>query len=554
MTKTEVVLAVVGGGSVATSFMYQLARQQRAGGIRKLDELLVFEPRPQPGAGAAYQQDTESNLLNTRAVGMSALHSDPTHFYNWALNNEQRWRPRFPRIVVTPEAFLPRALFGLYMQDVYDEAAEILRTQGVKVSHLNALVSDVRQHGTSYTVLTEHGRSYDASFVVMAIGNTEGMQFDHLRDRPGYFSTPYPCTRLTQEIDPDKSVCIIGSSLSAIDAAVSLADAGHRGKIVMVSRNGRLPSVRGEHNLSRRPQLLMREKIAALAQERGNQLRLQEVAELLLQEMELCEGAPVDLADVLRPSHGPHRYLDLEIEASSTDDRSWQTIVYGLNDTIDLIWHYLPDEDRRVFERDFKSQWLSYRVSFPLENARKVQQLLHSDQLTVYAGCADLCFNQALGQFVVNVIDSRKSFCATIYSDYLVNAAGYSTNARQCRSDLIRNCVASGLARPDEFGGIEADFDTSQALSRSRNALRHFYVLGSMVSGTYFWTNAMNVNCRLAAGVAEHVLTEASSTARSVAQPRSAAHLQPYEGALSEQPFPMASRVATSRVVEALSP
>lgn len=36
-----------------------------------------------------------------------------------------------------------------------------------------------------------------------------------------------------------------------------------------------------------------------------------------------------------------------------------------------------------------------------------------------------------------------------------------------------------------------------------------FFALGSMVSGTYFWTNAMNVNCRLADGVAKEIIDRA---------------------------------------------
>jgi uncharacterized NAD(P)/FAD-binding protein YdhS len=509
MNSKKCVLAVLGGGSVATTFLRQFAQRASREGGTAVDAVLVFDPRPQPGAGGAYQQDNASNLLNTRAAGMSALNSDSNHFYRWALRNESQWRHAFPEVQMKPDAYVPRALFGLYLDSVYDESVALLAEQGVGVHHVQAAATCLRQTAGRYEVSTDQGSKHLADMTVLALGNQESTLFDHLRPYAGYFPTPYPCSSITAQIDRDRSVGILGSNLSAIDAAVSLLDAGHRGKILMVSRNGRLPSVRGAHNVTRTPTLLSRQRVAQLARERGGRLRLREVADLVIRELEMHEGGSPDLRTILRSNEGPQRYLDAEIEQASVRDRVWQAVVYGMNDAIDLIWHHLPDEDRRVFERDFKSQWLSYRVSFPLDNARKLQQLLHSDQLSVYGGCAEVCFNDAMGQFSINVADTRKSFAASMYTDCLVNATGYTTQVTQCASPLLRSLVASGQARSHEFGGIDVDFDTSLVLARSGRRHDGLFALGSMVSGTYFWTNAMNVNCRLADNVARHVFERA---------------------------------------------
>jgi uncharacterized NAD(P)/FAD-binding protein YdhS len=516
MSSANPVLAVVGGGSVATSFIRQLAQQAQQEGASGIAEVLVFEPRAQPGAGDAYQDDTPSNLLNTRAAGMSALHGDPDHFLRWAMRHESEWRDTFPDAVLGGDSFLPRALFGRYMRHAYDEAVGILQQLGVSVRHVRAGVTSMRCVEERYELATLTEGTYRADQVVLALGNQEGTAFDHLRPYENYFSSPYPCTGLGARIERRKAVCIIGSGLSAIDAAVSLADAGHRGKIVMVSRHGRLPSVRGDHNRSHKPRL-SRERVDALARQRGGRLRLREVGEMLLRELEQGEGAPADLTEILQPGHGPHRDVDADIGVASARDRTWQSIVDRLDDAIDLVWHYLPDADRRIFERDFKSQWLSYRVSFQPCNARKIQQLLHTEQLSVYRGCADVSFVPAHEHFAVSVLDHGKAFSATLYADHVINATGCTTDVRQCRSPLLRGMLASGLARAHEFGGIEVDFASSQVMTRQGRMLPGLYALGSMVSGTYFWTHAMNVNCRLAAGVARGVMTR---TAR--AQPAQA--------------------------------
>jgi uncharacterized NAD(P)/FAD-binding protein YdhS len=509
MKTIGIILAVLGGGSVATSFLRQFAERVEIAGGTSVKTVKVFDPTRQPGAGYAYQHDSASNLLNTRAAGMSALQSNANHFYEWALSNENRWKVKFPKVNMTPDAFVPRALFGLYLNEVYDESVSLLSKYGVIVQHIEASATCLRMQNGRYEISTEHGRKYVADFSVLAIGNQEGMQFDYLKSNTGYFATPYPCTKITQAIESGRSVGILGSSLSAIDAAVSLMDAGHRGKILMISRNGRLPSVRGEHNITRKPTLLSRTGVMDLVRARGGQLRLMEVAEFLRQEIESQDGTAIDLDMLLRANQGPHRYLDAEIEDASVHDRIWQAVVYGLNDSIDLIWHYLPDEDRAIFERDFKSQWLSYRVSFPLDNALKIQKILHSNQLSVYGGCSDVSFNDALGQFAINVMDSTSSFTASLYTDYLINATGYTSTVSQSRSPLLRNMVSSGQARCHKFGGIDVDFDTSLVLTKSGKQHDGLFALGSMVSGTYFWTNAMNVNCRLADGVAKEIIDRA---------------------------------------------
>lgn len=511
-------IAVIGGGSVGTSFTRQLADHLAAAPqMASVRRLIVLEPSANPGAGDAYQQDTPSNLLNTRVASMSPIAADPQHFHRWLHANQAVWQPQFPGLDPSPDSFVPRALFGLYMGHVFDEAVARLRTLGVQVEHVAHRVAAVRRRGGGYEIHTTQGLCIEAQGVVLAIGNLETSDWDHLRAYPGYFNTPYPCTKLITRIDPKRSVCILGTSLSAIDAAVSLADAGHTGKIIMVSRNGRLPSVRGEQNLDRKPKLLTRERMQALAPQRVGTVSLMEIAQMLFKELEICEGKLPSLDAILRTGEGPHRYLDSEIVDATVHDRAWQAIVYALNDSIDLIWHMLSTDQKREFQSKFKSLWHSYRVSFPIQNARKLQRLLHTDQLTVYGGYRDACYDEVNGQFAIRVADTHKGFEAKLFADNLINATGYTTDVSNCRSPLLRGMLISGLVCANEFGGIDVDFDTGRVVSRSGAQMPGLFALGSLASGTYFWTNAMNVNTRLANGVAQQILLDCQPRAEEAA-------------------------------------
>lgn len=503
-------IAIVGGGSVGTSFLRQLAERLSSSNDRAVvKRVVLFEPSPNPGAGAAYQADVSSNLLNTRVASMSPIASDPEHFYRWLLNEAELWRPQFPNLQPTADAFVPRSLFGLYLEQVFNEAVQVLRLHGIEFKHIQSRASSIERVGSQYMISTDSGGSLQSTAVVLTIGNLQTSSWAHLQGRNGYFHTPYPCTRLLAEIDPSESVCILGSSLSAIDAAVALADSGHKGKITMLSRHGRLPSVRGEHNLTRQPQLLSRERMKHLLEQRGaGTLTLQEIAQMLLKELELVQGCVPRLEQILRAGKAPHHYLDLEIMDAQTHDRTWQAIVYALNDSIDLIWHLLSNKEKRIFQQHFQSQWLAYRVSFPIENAKKIQALLHTGQITVLGGCSSVRWDEALSSFAVSMTDARQKTAATFFTDKLINATGYGTDVRLCHSPLLRDMLARELLSPNEFGGVLLDFDSGRALSKSGMPQHGLYAMGSLAAGIYFWTNAMNVNTRLAAGVVDHVVED----------------------------------------------
>ncbi len=143
----------------------------------------------------------------------------------------------------------------------------------------------------------------------------------------------------------------------------------------------------------------------------------------------------------------------------------------------------------------------------------KVQQLLHSDQLTVYAGYKETFYDEAAGRFVTGVLDRTKAFEAALFSDVVINATGYTTDVTKMRSSLLKAMQFNGLLCPNEFGGVNLEFETGRVIARSGAVMPGLFALGSLASGTYFWTNAMNVNARLAAEVVKTIHRELSQPA-----------------------------------------
>ncbi|CAN5391636.1 hypothetical protein BH09PSE5_BH09PSE5_49180 [soil metagenome] len=515
MSQKMGILAIIGGGSVATSALLQLDIElDRTGGAHTdqgLNQILIFEPRNSVGAGAAYERDTPSNLLNTRASVMSPIYGQPGHFLEWLHANADSWRSLYPELVIEAGVFLPRALFGIYLESCYQASVASFALKGVTVTHVREMVCSVKAVDAGYTVLAG-SCEWAANAVLLAIGNHDCASWAALRDSPGYFASPYPCRELTRRIRQHESVCILGTSLSAVDAALALADAGHRGKVLMVSRNGRLPSVRANAVCNVTPQRLTRAAIAQIAAECEGHIPLDRVFELLLAELASASSdTDFSIDDILMSDDGPQRYLDRELAAAMDGDRAWQKIIYEMNSSVDLIWHCLSAADKARFDAEFKSRWLSYRVSFPSQNARRLQSLLHRDQVTVHKGFESVDIDPVSGKFLISVSDPARAFFARFQIDHLVNAAGSTSHVGRIEAPVVRDMLDSGLGVANAFGGFNLDFESSRLVDSTGSIQSNFYVAGSLASGTYFWTNAMEVNARLTQGIAFRLVDQFST-------------------------------------------
>ena len=494
------ILAIVGGGSVSVSVVCQLVDEIIGAGGCDIGCVHIFEPCSRIGAGLAYQLDGPSNLLNTRAAAMSPIHSKPDHFIKWLRANEDKWEAFFPQVVISDEVFLPRGLFGLYLENIFQDAKQALHALGIPVHHVRSMVTGMVVMNSGYLLRTCDERFF-ADNVVLALGNLQSSDWKHLLLEPGFFTSPYPCSTLVKNVHDLQSVCVLGSGLSAIDAVVALADAGHQGKLIMASRGGRLPSVRGNQSARCSSRTFTRENIRALIKRSHYHLSLAQVYQLLVDEVFQLQGFKVDIDSILHKDAGPHHYLDIEVRDAKGQERVWQSVLYSLNESIDLIWHYLDDVDKARFEAEFKSQWLAYRVSFPMQNAIKLQTLIHNDQLAVFGGVRRTWRDRSSSQFATCINDPRRSFRATIYSDVLINSAVFTTDVTRCSSALVRQMLDSGLAAAHPFGGIDVNFHTNELRTCTGALLPGVYALGALTSGTHFWTNAMNVNARLASNI-----------------------------------------------------
>jgi uncharacterized NAD(P)/FAD-binding protein YdhS len=137
--------------------------------------------------------------------------------------------------------------------------------------------------------------------------------------RPGHFPSPWPAGTLTAQIPQGEQVAVIGTSLSAIDATLTLLSDGrfmrqengslrylpaaNSRRVALFSRKGLLPKVRGGIG-NRQNRFFSRSGIAELSAQKKGRLELADIFGLLRQAKNGDNPKGYSVADPVVPIHG----------------------------------------------------------------------------------------------------------------------------------------------------------------------------------------------------------------------------------------------------------
>lgn len=422
-------VTIIGGGASGVLLAVHLLRQPDP-------ELRVtlLERQGSFGQGLAYSALQRQHRVNVPARGMSAFADDPGDFWRWL-------QAREPGRHASSFVFVPRRLYGVYLESVLREAAEahpgrlVVRAEAAEALH---------ETGHCVEVILANGTSIASRAAVLAVGHeTQPARGRGIAVRAGSLAdTP---------LDPDASVLILGSGLSMVDAWVSLSEAGHRGPITVVSRNGLLPQ---SHR---------------------------DVAPIEL------SAADVPFGTSLTYFTQWIRDLVVETELRGGD---WRSVVDGLRPYNQRLWQSWPETARRRFLSHLRPWWNIHRHRLPPDLHEALVRAVGSGQVRLRA--ADLIGIERSASGARATIRPRGTNrrealeVARVY-----DCGGVSVDVRTSANPVIRHLVQSGAARPDPLH-IGLDIDAACALINSTgHASRRVRVVGPLTRGRFFEIEAI---------------------------------------------------------------
>ena len=402
-------VVIVGGGFSGTMMAAQLVR-------RGLTVLLV-EGGGRAGQGTAYSARDAVHLLNVPAGKMSAWPDRPEDFV--AAGH-------------AAGAFAPRCDYGEYLKAILDQAVG----EGVTVVAASA-VSAVRT-GDWWRATLDDGTHLVARALVLAHGNQlpEPMRVGEGINPALFINNPWgdeARAAIEQAARSGGDVLILGTGLTMVDQVLSLAAAGHPGRIVALSRRGQMPRGHAAHDL-----------------------------------------APVELAEVPQGNAlALWRWLRRRSALVG-----WRGAVDALRPHAQALWRGLDDVEQRRFLRHARPYWDVHRHRIAPQVAAQLQAMIAAGRLEVVAGRVSSVKED---RGALDVIYSRRGATTNGREEFaaVFNCTGpLGTMAGTC-DPLLRQVIAGGLVVVDRLGmGLDVD-------GHSRAGER-VWALGPLTKGA-FW-------------------------------------------------------------------
>jgi uncharacterized NAD(P)/FAD-binding protein YdhS len=408
MTSDRVPVAIIGGGFSGTMLGAQLARRGIASAL--------IDGSGRAGVGTAYSTTEPAHLLNVRAEMMSAWADDMDHFVR-AYEAEGGDR----------RGFAQRLLFGRYLRQILVEA------DGVEV--VQAYAGRVTRADGAWAIELDDGRTMQADALVLAHGN-------QLPDPVGagerLINDPWAAdaqAAVATLAETNGDVLIVGTSLTMVDLALSLDAAGHRGRIVALSRRGLLPRAHAEY-----------------------------------------PPAPVEYDEA---PHGDLLRLWTWLKRRGAEV-GWRAAVDSLRPHSHALWQSFDEGQQRRFLRHARPWWDVLRHRIAPEVAATIVRMVEEGRLEIVAGRIVKMEDTGEGMLVEFRRRGRSEIQSARF-DYVFNCTGPLGSIERTRDPLLRGLLDAGLVRPDHLGiGVEVD-ERSRAAGAER-----LWAMGPLTKGRYW--------------------------------------------------------------------
>lgn len=386
--------------------------------------LTIFEEQAGVGRGTPYRPgwNDPAMLSNISSVEIPPLAESLVEWLG-RQSNERLVRLGIEPCEIDDRAFYPRLALGEYFVDQLHALIDRARRKGIDVTvRTNCKVIDASSGpvGMTLSVRPKRGPSFEQAFthVVLATGHQWPAEPEV---RPGYFLSPWPASALAGI--PPVPVCIRGSSLSAIDAAVALAvmhgefveaaddmlsytplPGTDAFAITMISRKGLLPEADFYFPLPYEPLAVCnREAMARLAEDGGGDLLNRAY---MLFRQELTEADP-DYARRLQVAQ-----LDLEgfaeryfaermatptfawAESNLREAQAnyearytvpWRYAILRMHEVLETLVPHLNDEEFEHFSRFLAPVFIDDYATVPHESVKRMLALHRAGKLDVIA-------------------------------------------------------------------------------------------------------------------------------------------------------------------------
>lgn len=395
--------------------------------------------------GIAYSTTGGEHLLNVPAGRMSILPSAPAHFTDWL-----RSKPEYAYLVSDhlAQSFLPRAVYGSYLQEQFNEYAG---HKNLQIIHSKAI--SVSIHNGRYVVQLENEHAVTADFLVLAMGNflpaAPRISNSSVLDNKHYFRNPWNNEYLSN-IHDNETVLLIGTGLTMVDCVLSLKKINFRGKIIAVSPRGYIPA---SHTAT------------AAYPDFWEELKDKDLREIF---------------EIVR------RHLDIAGE----HNLAWQSVIDSIRPYAQNIWLSLDKKGKQQFSSHLRHIWGVARHRLPEAIFMQIMECVNDGQLQIIGGRIQN-IEEDSDAFRVSIRPRKSHEQQTLRVTRIVNCTGPQINYAEIGDPFVKSLIAHNIIRPDELKMGIAALPGGQVLGDDGKPVKNVYAIGSLLRGVLWETTAV---------------------------------------------------------------
>lgn len=431
-------IIIIGAGFSGTLLAAQLLRLGQT-------HVTLVERETDVGLGVAYRTKFGCHLLNVPAAKMSAFPDVPGHFVDWLTGKGHDPNK-------TPTAFMPRTLYGAYLQEVL--ATAVLAAPPGSLDRVRDSATGIELRDGRVQVRLASGRKLEAARVVLALGNHSpgppSADYDRaFLENPRYLADPWKAGALGA-IALDEDVLLVGTGLTMVDVAMALEETGHRGRLFAVSRHGLLP----------RPHKLADAYPSFIGPD-----------------------APTRTRDLLR-------LIRNRVRLAAEQGIDWRPVFDSLRPHVQTIWQSLDIDERERFLRHARLYWDIHRHRVAPEIHVRIEEMRVMGKLAVAAGRV-LAFHPRENGFtaVVRLRGSRAERPLSVGA--VINCTGPQNDYEKLEEPLVKALRERGLCRPHSLrAGLEVG-KQGELIDAGGAASDRLFALGALRVGALWETTAV---------------------------------------------------------------
>ena len=416
-------VVVVGAGAAGA-----LTASHLVTGLSQRHRVVLADPVGTTGRGAAYSTTDPRHLLNVPASGMSAFPRDPEHFFRWVRRHHDP--------DTQPQDFIPRQVYGSYVEALLETAAEY--PGNARLQRVHHAVSAIDRRGDRFVVRLDDHAPVVARAVVLATGSRPGNDWApaELRASPRFVADPW-----TQEL-PDGDLLVVGTGLSTVDVVLSAQGGGRT--VHTVSRHDELPRI---HRLPTTPAVPPPPGVTRIT----------------------------GMTD-LRAA------VDRHVARTVRETGDWRAAVDGLRSVTAQLWQGLDDDGKRSFLAEHARAWEVRRHRMSPVTADRLATVVEQGGLRRHTGTV------TAAREVGDGLEVRLSDGTELRVGGVVGCTG--PVSALTHDPLLSTLARSGLVRPGPAGlGIDTA-DDGRVLG-VLPASMPFLALGALRRGNLWETTAM---------------------------------------------------------------